>query len=712
MTPDEIKAVVADPASFAGQAFDVLREIAMLYARADDAANEEGRQVGRDLIIRCLERRDEMGEAAMLHDALLVQIGLFPYIETPEDLPLADRLILEAHRPLVEPRDAFVFHEMQAQVYARLMDGENVILTAPTSFGKTLIVDALIASGEYGSVVVVVPTIALIDEVRRRLSRLNKERELGYRIISHPGQTQGDRNIFVFTQERLLEEPHLPAVDLGVIDEFYKLSLGRDQDRATLLNLALAKLRRKAKQLYLLGPSVGELNALPPGFEYRYIPSLDSTVAVDLIRVRRSNDERADLLAVCADLAEPTLIYVRTPARAHEVARWLVDAGVGSPGLPEAARWVASNYHPDWVLVRSLNAGIGIHHGRIPRALAHYMVSAFNEERLRFLICTQTLIEGVNTTAKNILIVDDQIVGKKLDLFTFRNIQGRAGRMFNHYVGRVYLFNEAPQDCLPAIDIPALSQPEGTPAELLLGLNEDELEPRSKERIAPYLEQDLLSIEVLRENSVDPDAQLALAQALRDDAQHLTNDLAWHGFPTYEQLKATVDLLWRHFPNARRGWGARSSAQLTQLINQAARGSTQQMLIANQAAYWLPQGRGIDEVVLDVLTFYRSGLSFGLPKYLRVLDAIQRDVFDRLGLPVGDYRQYAAAAEGVFMPQHLAALDEYGIPIELARKLQHLVLPRDATLDDVIERLRQLDPARIQAEPFEIELLRETQEGL
>jgi len=602
-----------------------------------------------------------------------------------------------------------VFHEAQAQVYARLMDGENVILTAPTSFGKTLIVDALIAGGTYANVVVVVPTIALIDEVRRRLAHLNATRQLGYRVITHPGQRQGDRNIFVFTQERLLQEEALPTVDLGVVDEFYKLSLDRDQDRATLLNLALAKLRRTARQLYLLGPSVGEVEPLP-GLEYRLIPSLDSTVAVDVIRVASSGDERVDLVNTARQLDEPTLIYVRTPARAHEVAGWLVEMDVGGGGDPRAAQWVGAHFHRDWILVESLRHGIGIHHGRIPRGLAHYLVSAFNAGKLRYLICTQTLIEGVNTTAKNILIVDEGILRQKLDLFTFRNIQGRAGRMFSHFVGRVYLFNDEPQDTLPVIDVPALTQPESAPVELLLGLPDDELADRSRERILPYLEQSVLSTSVLRKNGVDPDAQLSLAVEIDELPGFFSEHLSWNGFPTYAQLKQAVDLLWRHFANARRGWGARSAAQFTQLIWQAYRGATAQAMIAGQFEYWRRQGRTIDDVVLDVLTFHRSGLTFGLPKYLRVLEGIQADVLTRHGLPAGNFSRFAAAAEGGFLPGPLAALDEYGIPIELARRLQPRLFRVGDDLDAVLARLADLDTDGLGE--FEAELVEEARRGL
>jgi hypothetical protein len=663
MNVEELKRAIDDSDRFQRDAFEILGEIAQLQSMGFD--DEQARQQARDLVIRCLERRDQMGSARVVHNALLERAGLYPYLENVEDLSLGDRIAYEAHRPLISPRPEFVFHEKQAQVYARLLDGDNVILTAPMSFGKSLIVDALIVSGEYANIVVVVPTIALIDETRRRLSALNEEQELGFKIITHPGQAQEERNIFVFTQERVLQEETLPRLDLAVIDEFYKLRLERDPQRAVLLNIALARLRDLSKQLYLLGPSVGELRDLPAEFEHRYIPSHDSTVAFDVIDVNRTGNDRADLLAICSELREPTLIYARTPARAHDIASWLTEENPHAGGIPAAAKWVADNYHPDWTLVRALEAGIGIHHGRMPRSLAHYQVAAFNNGLLQFLVCTQTLIEGVNTTAKNIIIVDDTIDRRKLDLFTFRNIMGRSGRMFEHFVGRVYLFNPAPQDELPSIDIPAISQPDDAPTELLLGLRADDLSPMSRDRIAPYVEQDRLSAEVLRENRVDPDAQIALAESLHDDPPRWSQALAWERFPSYEQLNAVVELIWKHFAPAARRWGAYSPAQCTFLALQASYGRRPKDLIAEQLTYWQQREkpRSVDQVVLDVLTFERNGLTFGLPRYLRVVDLIQRDVLTRYNMRVGNYSQFAAAAEAAFRPPALAALDEYGIPL-------------------------------------------------
>src|SRR5439155_27351804 len=122
MNFDELKEAVNDSEYFEANAFEILGEIADLQAEGDN--DEMARQQARDLVIRCLERRVQMGSARVVHDALLERAGLYPYLENIDDLSLADRIAYEAHRPLVSPRREFVFHEEQSEVYARLLDGE------------------------------------------------------------------------------------------------------------------------------------------------------------------------------------------------------------------------------------------------------------------------------------------------------------------------------------------------------------------------------------------------------------------------------------------------------------------------------------------------------------------------------------------------------------------------------------------------------------
>lgn len=222
----EVRRQLADVEYIERDGFGLLARLGALVNDAGDT-----REV-QDLVLRALEQRDRFGPAAEVLDALVRKQGLYPYLD-PENLGFMDMIAYEAHRP--GNLDDVVFHRVQARVYRLLMEGQNIVLSAPTSFGKSLVIDAVAASGRFRNIVVVVPTIALIDETRRRLFERFRAT---HKIITHPSQQRGDRNIYVLTQERVVEFPDFGRVDFFVIDEFYKLDPRRDADRSLLLNQA------------------------------------------------------------------------------------------------------------------------------------------------------------------------------------------------------------------------------------------------------------------------------------------------------------------------------------------------------------------------------------------------------------------------------------------------------------------------------------------
>ena len=155
-------------------------------------------------------------------------------------------------------------------MFSLLISGKSVVLSAPTSFGKSLIIDAVISTHKYSNIVIIVPTISLIDETRRRL---NQKFSSDYKIITHSSQQASTKNIYVLTQERALEKDLIQEVDFFVIDEFYKLSLWSDNtDRCVLLNEAFYRLYKKCRHFYMLGPNIegviGEFNH-DVNFEFR-----------------------------------------------------------------------------------------------------------------------------------------------------------------------------------------------------------------------------------------------------------------------------------------------------------------------------------------------------------------------------------------------------------------------------------------------------------
>ena len=153
---------------------------------------------------------------------------------------------------------------------------------------------------------------------------------------------------------------------------------------------------------------------------------------------RTKLERQTELVKLLKTLNEPTLVFCGSPARANKIAERLVEELFEAHQQEsDLADWLAENYHPDWIVAKALRCGIGIHHGKLPRSIAQQMVRLFDEGRISKLICTSTLIAGVNTKAKNVVVFDNKIANKKIDHFTFNNIKGRSGRMFKHFIGRV-----------------------------------------------------------------------------------------------------------------------------------------------------------------------------------------------------------------------------------------------------------------------------------
>lgn len=685
---------------------DAFKLLARIARFAADGASES---VARDLLIRAHGRRDEFDQFRSILLSLTTKLGLYPYVDDPLGIGTREQFALEFHQPpSITP--GFVFHSLQLQVFEKMMAGQNVILSAPTSFGKSAIVDALIASQRWRTVVIIVPTLALIDETRRRLSRFTDK----YKVITFPDQAPTEFTLYVMTQERFLDLPATPAVELFVIDEFYKLD-GKEETRTALLNIAWDRLRRTGAQYYLIGPSVDRLSEeLSTELRADLFVTNFRTVAVDETTVNVDGDGREQLIEICRRVTGPTMIYCQSPRRAREVASWLHEADVGTrhPSTALAAQWISQAYDPEWMLPKCLARGIGLHHGRVPRALQHHMVRHFNSGHLSFLVCTSTLIEGVNTAAENVIIFDGRLSNKRLDYFTFNNIRGRAGRMSRHFVGKVYLFNKSPEPEENIVDIPISSQSGTAPLAAIVQLPEEELTSTSKRRIAEVTSHDALSIETIRNNrGVSPDRQTQLAQELRGRPEHYSRSLSWNGYPTYEERVIACKLILDHLTEAGQRGRVNDRSLATRLGHASRYAGDIPTLIAQQLRF---SGGDHDDATEDVLFFLRNWLGHLMPAMLSVLENIQREVFADLGLPHGSYGFYASQVESLFLPPYHAALEEYGLPISVSAKLAPFGLRGDS-LDEVLASLRIVAMdlrVGLTLHPYEVEMLNDVVVGL
>ena len=652
----------------------------------------------RELVVRALDKVEQFQKEKPLLMALAREFGLYPYMDA-EGLTLTDALAVEMHRP--DNLDGVVFSSIQAAVYLDLMEGRNVILSAPTSFGKSLIVDALVASGKYDNIVLIVPTIALIDETRRRLS----DRQTGHKIYTHPGQAYAERNLFILTQERYLALEDPPRPDLFFMDEFYKLderSSGKISGRAALLNQALYQLMKTGAQFYLAGPNIHELSAMVPVNVSATLRVTDfSTVAANVHRLRSSNaDQRKEMVKLLAStMTGGTMIYCRSPKRVREVVGWLTEDenAVYGAGMPADADWLEREYNEDWALPKALRKGIGSHHGRLPRWLAHKVVSGFNDRRLGVLVCNNTLIEGVNTTAKNVIVLDRTLANRAYNFFTFMNIRGRGGRMFKHFVGDIFLFHDAPEAEISAVDIPGLSQSDDAPTALLLSIDAEDRTARTNERLTDVLSQRVLSQETMKANQgVPPEAQIRLAEHLQQLPVSQTRNLTWTtSYPNRSQLIALMELIWDYIPpDGASSHGAVSASQLALYTFWVAGAEGNLREVMDRFTEPNPQYDGDethDDKVDKAFDFMRFWIDHNLPMLVRAVDRIADEVFTRRGITPGKYGAFASRMEDGFQPHLLLTLEEYGIPVQISKKLMRW-LSGYRSLDELLDQIATLPP--------------------
>ncbi|HDZ9289862.1 TPA: DEAD/DEAH box helicase [Vibrio cholerae] len=519
----------------------------------------------QDIVIRALERKKEIPNDFIL-DHLLDELGLFPYVDK-ERSTTKDKI---RQSLFTTPQDnEKTFHIRQAEVFHRLMNGENIVLSAPTSFGKSLIIEALVASNEFNNMVIVVPTIALIDELKKKLFKYNQQ----YKVITQVTQQPSNRNIFIFTQERVLEYKQFSTIDFFIIDEFYKLApTSKNDERCDRLNLAFRTLYGKCQRFYMLGPKI---NGLVSGIteelrctflkfdsyatvatnEYFYpLETKGKDADVDIER-----DEK--LFEILKDIGrgEQTVIYCKSPKRASSLMTRLLGSGLLIPDNRnnDLSEWLSDSFHSRWSLVEGVKHGVAYHHAQLPRAVGALIVDLFNDSKINILICTSTLIEGVNTNAKNIVIYDDCITRKtKLDMFTFNNISGRSGRMFEHFVGNVFIFGERPQIELPYIDVPVITQSDNASESLLLHLGE-EVNDENLNKVRKFYDQDVLPVQLLlKHQGVDPNKLIRFAEDLITKCGAWNKKMVWEGIhPNAEQLRHLSEVLFNYFNVSSMGGG-------------------------------------------------------------------------------------------------------------------------------------------------------------
>lgn len=361
--------------------------------------------------------------------------------------------------------ESISLHPEQRKVLSMIETNKGLVFSAPTSFGKTFIVFEYICRYKPHTVVMVVPTLALIDEYKQKIIKKYKRQFSEYCIhLSIDVDKKYDfskKNIFIVTHDRVIDENIVsifPSVDFLVIDEVYKLQKDTSNDRVLILNIAYYNMVKISSKYVLLAPFISGIENLdklidtPKFYSTNYSPVVNDVVTYDII----SEDDRlhyVDRVLKSIPQNENTLIYFPTVI---EIDKYISSTTLKNTGtalnrnkiLDDFISWGKREIHPEWEIIKALEKGFLVHHGQLPLGIRMLELSLFNDEDSQYtrLICTSTLLEGVNTTAKNIIISKpNRGPSQTFDAFDFYNLVGRTGRLYQHFLGIAH-YIKSPKD--------------------------------------------------------------------------------------------------------------------------------------------------------------------------------------------------------------------------------------------------------------------------
>lgn len=407
-------------------------------------------QIYREEYIRELDKQVDKTEYAQANASSLYALGLTMYSQNYS----LDSLIYNSFS-MSALDERISLHPEQQKVLSLIDSNRGLIFSAPTSFGKTFVVFEYICRAQPQNVVMVVPTLALIDEYKQKIIQQYKDKFSDYNIyLSIDPEKQYDltqKNIFIVTHDRVIDENTVAifdSIDFLVIDEVYKLQKDMNNERVLILNIAYYNMVKCSQKYVLLAPFISGVENLdrledtPEFYATNYSPVVNEVRTHEIL----SEQERVlytDKILNDIPAEDNTLIYFPTVVQIDQFVESTTiqnDSLVqdSNPILDEFVAWGKKEIHPQWSVVRALEKGFLIHHGQLPLGIRMLELSLFNDESSNYtrLICTSTLLEGVNTTAKNIIITKpSRTYNQTFDAFDFYNLVGRTGRLFQHYLG-------------------------------------------------------------------------------------------------------------------------------------------------------------------------------------------------------------------------------------------------------------------------------------
>jgi superfamily II DNA/RNA helicase len=392
-------------------------------------------------------------------------------------------------------------NRFQKQLWNVIRNPGWMSVSAPTSAGKSFImarcICELMRQSETANIVYLVPTRALISQVERDLRDLFREEGLEDVSVSALPILRVDesmpyvrRRVLVFTQERLhillSSHSYLDVLAL-IVDEAHKVG---DRQRGVLLQDVIERLGEMNKELRVLFASpmtsnpevlLADVRDTCPTHAFAnddvtvtqnlfwvvqrprkpriWDISLcvrDTSISLGSIELEASPSPESKRLSFIAHAiagsSHGNIVYVNGAAEAEKIANQLydligVDVADSSKDLQKLVELVQHIVHEKFLLATYLQRGIAFHYGNMPLLIREEIERLFTAGTIRYLVCTATLIEGVNMSCRNIFMRGPtKGRGSPLSAEDFWNLAGRAGRWGKEFQGNIFCIDPDRKD--------------------------------------------------------------------------------------------------------------------------------------------------------------------------------------------------------------------------------------------------------------------------
>lgn len=249
---------------------------------------------------------------------------------------------------------------------------------------------------------------------------------------------------------------------------------------------------------------------------------------------------------------------------------------------------------------------------------------------------------------------------------------------------------------------------------MLVNLNEEEVWDINNNvaRYQEFRKKDPELQEILIRNGVSIEGQEAILQQLFSDlAVPTKRDLiVWSQIDSslYGRLQYLFDLCWENLSTKEerksfgpKGWVVNKIASscyrktATQIIDQdieykakkLAEGKNINCKSTEDMFRLFPDEmqRITDDVIERVFALQKNWLQYRAPKWINVVDSLQKYATAKLGIASGDYAYVAEMIENEFVQSSLRIFLEYGIPLSAVQKIQDILQRHKVNVSKITE---------------------------